>query len=127
MTSAAPPLCSCVLAFSDSPEVRSIFKGAAARLTHQQPHTSLLPYPLPRVGDQELIWFEWTQWHPQLRVLPLPEEWYCPGDYKVNVSRATAQLADGLEWRTSYCPPQRACRGNYRCKAVHNPNAIAPT
>jgi len=68
---AAPPLCSCMLAFHNSAAVQQLWLGAAQRLID-------VSHPEVRQGDQEMIYFEWVHARRALRVLVLPEEWYCP-------------------------------------------------
>jgi len=68
----APVLCSCLMAYRRA--ALPLLRDAAERLlTLSEP--SLL-----RQGDQEYIWLAWTERFAQegVRVLPLPEDWYCP-------------------------------------------------
>ena len=103
--SGPPPLCSAILAYSKSPSVDQLWVGAAQRLM-------LGTHPEVRQGDQEMIWFQWTQSAMTLRVLPLPEEYLCPLESR----QQPAPVGDKLRppvWRT----PWR--RGVYQCHAVH--------
>jgi len=63
---------------------------------------------LRRHGDQEYMHLVWTEHHPHLRVMPLPEEFYCP-DAQVNYGMAF--------WESPY--HRTHGWGSYRCKAVH--------
>ena len=63
---------------------------------------------LRRHGDQEYMHLVWTEHHPHLRVMPLPEEFYCP-DAQVNYGMAF--------WESPY--HRTHGWGPYRCKAVH--------
>ena len=58
-----------------------------------------------RQGDQEKIYLEWTTNHTSLRVLVLPEEFYCP------LASSSAQHA---QWVTNGWPEAK-----YQCKATH--------
>ena len=98
--SGAPPVCSCLVAFHNSVAVRSLWRGAATRLLEGR-HQGM------RQGDQEMIWLEWTTNLTQLRMLILPEEYYCP----------LASQAPVL-WTTAGYPT-----GRYECKAVHRHGA----
>jgi len=92
----APPLCSCLVAYHNTAEVRRLWEGASLRLlTHRHPHV--------RQTDQEMIWFEWTQNQTRLRVLALPEEYYCP---------LPANAAP--QWQTSGWPFSR-----HKCRSTH--------
>ena len=53
--------------------------------------------------------YEWTESHPQLRVLSLPEEYYCPLEHRQKPWKDAA----GAVWQTSWR------NGIYRCRAVH--------
>ena len=79
----APPLCTCLIAYSNVTLMRRLFIGAAARLTDRRGR--YLPSDPPdqpwfhvRQSDQEMIWFEYTRAQTALRVVTLPEEYYCP-------------------------------------------------
>eukprot|EP00966_Prymnesium_polylepis_P073508 1706404-Prymnesium_polylepis.1 len=73
----APPLCSCVMAYhSVAPAVRKLLLGAASRLVSQK--RSRLNGKLLRQGDQEMLFLQWVEAQPSLRVLALPEEYFCP-------------------------------------------------
>ena len=88
----APPLCSCLLAFRNTPSVQSLWRGAARRLVH-------VTHPGVRQSDQENIYFEWIYARHDLRVLVLPEEWYCP-------------LANARTWRSPHGE-------SLQCRATH--------
>ena len=93
----APFLCTCVLAYRSTPAVRAWWRGAAARLVEAR-------HPHVRQTDQEMIWHEWVANRSELRVLPLPEEWYCP------LQPGTADST----WHTSGYPAR-----DYPCKSTH--------
>ncbi len=105
-TSPVPPICGCFIAYSNATEVQELFLGAASRLVGKV-HRGV------RQGDQEMIRFEWMSGRQSLRLITLPEEYYCPGLQYVqqNVTHA--------EWRTSWKGTLNVERGRYRCKAVH--------
>ena len=103
--SGPPPLCSALTAYVSTPAVQALWLGAAWRLLSGA-------HPEVRQGDQEMVWFEWTQAAHSLRVLPLPEEYLCPLESR----QRAAPVADDARphvWRTSWR------RGVYRCRAVH--------
>lgn len=89
----APPLCSCLMAFRNTPSIKSVWRGAARRLVD-------VAHPGLRQGDQEMIYFEWIERRRDLRVLLLPEEWYCP-----------LRGAGGL-WKSPHGE-------KYQCRAMH--------
>lgn len=62
-----------------------------------------------RQGDQEKIYLEWTSNQTSLRVLVLPEEFYCP------LASASAQgVRQHAQWVTNGWPEAK-----YQCKATH--------
>ena len=80
-TLGVPVLCSCLMAYRTSPQVLSWMLDAARRLlTRESP-------ALRRQGDQEYLWLAWVHAHTKLRVLGLPDEYYCP-----HAAFATLQL-----------------------------------
>ena len=93
----APFLCSCLLAYHNTNAVRAWWQGAAVRLIEGR-------HPHIRQTDQEMIWFEWVHNRSHLRVLALPEEYYCP----------MKPGSTGTEWHTSGYPMQ-----DYQCKSTH--------
>ena len=81
-----PPICSCLIAFHNIPTVRALWMGAAIRLLEGR-------HPQVRQGDQEMIMFEWaTQNVTQLRMLVLPEEYYCPINMANQASGPTTRM-----------------------------------
>ncbi|KAL1498503.1 hypothetical protein AB1Y20_013826 [Prymnesium parvum] len=65
-SSGPPPLCSALMAYSKSPIADALWLGAARRLLGRA-------HPEVRQGDQEMVWFEWTQGVGRsMRILPLP-------------------------------------------------------
>ena len=101
--SAAPPFCACVLRLTKSPLVEAWLLGAADRLaTKRHAHV--------RQGDQEMLWYEWQEnLAGRLRLLILPEDYYCP-----NVPLSAARPPT---WNTSWHGWNS--RGAYACRAVH--------
>ena len=101
-----PPICSCLIAFHNIPTVRALWMGAAIRLLEGR-------HPQVRQGDQEMIMFEWaTQNVTQLRMLVLPEEYYCPINMANQASGPTTRML--MQWKTIGWPV-----GTYDCKAIH--------
>ena len=101
-TAGPPPLCSAVIAFRRTNATAALWLGAGARLISAA-------HPEVRQGDQEAIWFEWTRGSGRgLRVLPLPEEYYCPLE-----RRQAPQRLEAAVWRSSWR------NGRYRCRSVH--------
>jgi len=105
-TSPIPPICGCFIAYSNAIAVHELFFGAASRLIGKA-HRGV------RQGDQEMIRLEWMSGHQSLRILMLPEEYYCPGLQYVQENATRA------EWHTSWKGTLHVERGRYRCKAVH--------
>ena len=68
----APLLCSCMMAYQRS--ALPLLLDASKRLSARRSPALL------RQGDQEYIWLAWTQRFAHLRVMPLPEDYYCPTD-----------------------------------------------
>lgn len=66
----APLLCSCLIAYRRA--ALPLLREAAAGLLARR-NASLL-----RQGDQEYLWIAWTYSFAHLRVMPLPEDYYCP-------------------------------------------------
>jgi hypothetical protein len=103
-----PMLCSAMLAYRSTNGTADLFVGAGRRLVRSL-------HPNVRQGDQEMMWFEWTRGATSrsngsaLRVLALPEEYYCPLERRQNPD-ADWQAS---RWRTSWR------RGVYPCAAVH--------
>ena len=78
---------------------------------------SLTEWP-PYVLLNLLAGYEWTEGaHDDLRVLALPEEYYCPLEQRSKPDRsfmpAVGRSSSATSWRTSWR------RGVYRCRAVH--------
>jgi hypothetical protein len=93
----APPMCSCMMAFSRTPRVRRLLLHAAARLAAMvNPHDITNPALGIRQTDQEMLWFELNLGEPaqQPSTLLLPEEWYCPSTIG---SRQFLDVVDRLE------------------------------
>ena len=99
--SGPPMLCSAVVAYWRSEAVDQLWLGAGRRLATGQ-HRGVRP------TDQEAIWFEWTSARlPQLRVLSLPEEYFCP----LHIQQRA--VGGKHKWRTSWHD------GRYDCRALH--------
>ena len=120
-----PPLCTCVMAYRRTPSVRQLLHRATARLFL---HLNTLDVSTPsqrtviRQSDQEMIWFQLVTGTPDalLRLLVLPEEYYCPAWYPAKGRTAASpyhylvkSIAAGEApvWTTRW--------GNYDCHAVH--------
>ena len=84
----APNLCTCMIYYRNRPEVIDLFLGAALRLARAV-------HPHVQQRDQEMIWFEWVEARPQLRLLILPEEYYCP-------STATKKIDGQYIWNIDF-------------------------
>ena len=112
----APQLCTALAAFGSGKRVRSLFLGAVTRLVSAAVKASsrsrFNPNRDMRVGDQEMLWVEWTAHaeHHQLRVLALPEEWYCPW---LPLQRGGDGQLQEPRWSTSWKS------GTYPCASLH--------
>ena len=94
----APIHRACMFAYRDTAEVRGWFVGAAARLVNG----SGAPAPRGvRQSGQEMLYYEWISSRHSLRMVTLPEEYYCP-KAAYDDHNSTSPV-----WRTS-------------CKAVHS-------
>ena len=73
---AVPPLCGCLMLYNKTEAVKQWLLSSAQRLlTVTDQHADL------RLGDQEYLWYEWVEGRGRnLRLLVLPEEFYCPGN-----------------------------------------------
>ncbi len=98
----APYMCSAVTAFGRAAE-GLLADAARAVMGRTSP-------VLRRHGDQEYIQLVWTERYPHLRVLPLPEEFYCP-DAQVTPYYGMAGWSSQYQSTHGLMP--------YRCKAVH--------
>ena len=76
-----PPLCLGLMAYRLTPAVASLLERAAIRLLHRSNISDPTDGSLVRQGDQEMVWFELVSGpaDTSLRILVLPEEYYCPG------------------------------------------------
>lgn len=97
----APMHCSCVVAYRNSALVQRWMVGAAARLIKRTNRGV-------RQGDQEMLHFEWVSSRTELRMVSLPEEYFCP---KV---RYDGHNHSSPVWTNSWP------KGHYNCKAVHS-------
>ena len=106
---AVPPLCGCMILYRQSASVAKFFFGAALRLIHHR-HKNV------RQGDQEMMWFEWIEGYGRgLRILVLPEEFYCPG-----IGPEPGLKGYAIAWRTSWLSDTKRQEGVYSCRAVHS-------
>jgi hypothetical protein len=119
-----PPLCTCVMAYRRTPSVRQLLHRATARLFLRLNTLDVSTPSTPthiRQSDQEMIWFQLVTGTPDplLRLLVLPEEYYCPTFYPKKSKTATAYhhlvktIAGGEapHWLTRW--------GKYACHSVH--------
>ena len=106
---AVPPLCGCMILYRQSASVAKFFFGAALRLI-QHRHKNV------RQGDQEMMWFEWIEGYGRgLRILVLPEEFFCPG-----IGPLPGLKGYAIAWRTSWLSDTKRQEGVYSCRAVHS-------
>jgi len=120
--SPVPPLCSAVMAYwSRRANVVGLLEGAAYRLIWHL-HKSV------RQGDQQMMQIEYMRNRTDLRVLTLPEEFYCPQNQQL-LRRATkggSSLDSGTHAASTASaspPPPRpvweTSWGKLWCKALH--------
>jgi len=123
----APNLCSCVIAYHSTGVIHRLWLGAASRLA-----TGRVPAAAAQ-REQEAIWYEWTEALPMLRVMVLPEEYYCPN--VVPTRKTTVMGRDGMptsvgtaSWPTNFrvgvLRKNSTVAAGYRhvelkCKALH--------
>ena len=105
-TRSVPVLCSCLVAFRATRAVLAWMQDAARGiLLAERPE-------LKRQGDQEYLWLQRAEnaTHAELRILALPDEYYCPAAEHVRVEPRsnTALLAD-----------VRLGSKAYACRSVH--------
>ena len=107
---AVPPLCGCLMLYNKTEAVKQWLLSSAQRLlTVTDRHADL------RLGDQEYLWYEWVEGRGRnLRLLVLPEEFYCPGN-----GATFEQSRQAFTWHTSWLSPTRVQKGAYPCRAVH--------
>ena len=107
---AVPPLCGCLMLYNKTEAVKQWLLSSAQRLlTVTDQHADL------RLGDQEYLWYEWVEGRGRnLRLLVLPEEFYCPGN-----GATFEQSRQAFTWHTSWLSPTRVQTGAYPCRAVH--------
>ncbi len=107
-----PPICTCLMAYRNATIVHEQMEAARAGLMRRA-HRSV------RQSDQEYMWFEWTR-RPQLRLLVLPEEYYCPMQpAPVPSVPIEAALSGGFLLPPTYAPVWTTPLGQYRCHTVH--------
>ena len=107
---AVPPLCGCLMLYNKTEAVQQWLLSSAKRLLSMTDRHADL-----RLGDQEYLWYEWVEGRGRnLRLLVLPEEFYCPGN---GVTFEQPQQA--FTWHTSWLSPTRVQTGAYPCRAVH--------
>ena len=100
-----PSLCIALIAYNRTAQVEAYLVGAADRLAR---HSNDVAGVEQR--DQEMLWFEWYVSRPWLRMLVLPEEYYCPD---VEPDR------NGTRWQLNWGTLSNARAGSLPCKAVH--------
>ena len=126
------PLSSAVVAFQSNAATQALFRGALHQLLastfleacvdytpehgrRRNASTKLNCAPM-RQGDQEYLMMEWIRAaDPTLRVVALPEEYYCPS---VRVSGANLHSLHA-EWTNSYSQRFKDDQKKYHCRAVH--------
>jgi hypothetical protein len=106
-----PSLCIAMIAFNSNAATHDLFVGAARRLAMHIHHGT--EYAGIEQRDQEMLWFEWRA-TPTLRMLPLPEEYYCP-DVEIDFNDSAPIAWWQLNWGTL----GDATLGRLPCKAVH--------
>jgi hypothetical protein len=113
-----------LIAYSNVTLMRRLFIGAAERLIDRRGR--YLPSDAPdqpwfhvRQSDQEMIWYEWTRAQTALRVVTLPEEFYCPlVPVETDDDNRSAKAIWYTAWRkSSECRAGR-CQ-DYRCRSLH--------
>jgi len=97
----------CATLLCQLPKVIDLFLGAALRLARAV-------HPHVQQRDQEMIWFEWVEARPQLRLLILPEEYYCP-------STATKKIDGQYVWNIDF----KVAKGR-RSKITGEPTTPVP-
>ena len=126
------PLCSAVVAFQSNAATQTLFRGALRQLLARSHPEACVDYtpeharrrnvsrkiscqPM-RQGDQMYIMMEWIRAaDPALRVVALPEEYYCPS---MRLSGANPQSLHA-EWANSYSQRLENFNKKYHCRAVH--------
>ena len=119
-----PPLCTCVMAYRKVQSVQNLLMRAAARLfLHSNPSdVSTRKLSLVRQGDQEMIWFQLATGppDPMLRLMVLPEEYFCPAWYPAKGKDAKIPYHYFVKAMSSRERPTWTTRwGTYNCHAVH--------
>lgn len=113
-----PPPCASLLAYRLTPAVRRMFEAAAAGLLHRSVDLKARGF---RNGDQELIWHLLWSGPPDagLRLMQLPEEYYCPVRRGRTYMHQLGPSLDGPVLAPGTWPRWRTSWGKYRCKALH--------
>ena len=107
-----PPFCTCLMAYGNSTIIRDQMAAARAGLMRRS-HRSV------RQSDQEYMWFEWIR-RPEIRLLMLPEEYYCPGIQAPALGMLTeTALAHGFAVQKTYVPLWMTSARSYPCHSVH--------
>ena len=105
-----PVLCSCLMAYRSTPAVLAWFRDAArSTLRTERPDLS-------RQSDQEYLWLQRAEnaTHAKLRVLGLPDEYYCPAPERVFVDMDPARGASPVLRAHTRIGGQ-----TYECRSVH--------
>jgi len=114
-----PPMCMALYALrSGVPSVRRLLESAARRMLLRDSDEQLDRF---RHGDQEFVWFELFHGppDPELRVLFLPEEYYCPTCY---VATSIERTLAHLPWRPLLLATN-PCLVRLHCGEAHAPSS----
>jgi hypothetical protein len=110
-----PVLCSCLIAYRRTPAVLAWFRDAArSTLRTERPELS-------RQGDQEYLWLQRAEnaTHAKLRVLGLPDEYYCPAPEQVFVDMDPSRGASREIASPALRAHTRIGGQTYECRSVH--------
>ena len=114
-----PPMCAGLLAFRLTPSVSRLLERAADALLRRTADLKALGF---RNGDQEMLWHQlWTGGvaDPSLRMMQLPEEYFCPFRRGRERMRQLGPSLDGPVLAAATWPRWVTSWGRYRCKALH--------
>jgi hypothetical protein len=110
-----PVLCSCLIAYRRTPAVLAWFRDAArSTLRTERPELS-------RQSDQEYLWLLRAEnaTHAKLRVLGLPDEYYCPAPEQVFVDMDPSRGASPEIASPALRAHTRIGGQTYECRSVH--------
>lgn len=115
-----PPMCAGLLAFRLTPSVSRLLERAADALLRRTVDLKALGF---RNGDQEMIWHQlWTGGladDSSLRMMQLPEEYFCPFRRGRERMHQLGPSLDGPVLAAASWPRWVTSWGKYRCKALH--------